>query len=328
MNRQPLGMLDNIRLSNGSESLVNYYHSLLRTDRDKALEIVNDDNIRFCTLYVLAPELTAKSIWQKINPIYQKVLYAVSELSGNVSQATKGKVHKADGIAAETLRRIIKSGFMDDLPDDRYEQLMERAAAVLVKSFNDTSILQELAEMIFSRNRRGALIHELTWIFFEARSIDSLFLLANRLLSPDSRDMELARKLLCFIPGLTDNALHTGPELYTRALRWLEENRPYLYYTGESLHLCNMPMHYNVSYAARYLCRSVMPDGGEPAAQPGTAEAAALSAFKMLDKDKQRQLADFSQMLRRENLSQWTAWFSLPVDEQAALASQMPGGLT
>ena len=320
----PQSLLDNIRLSNSTEGLKSYYYDLLQKDKEKALETINDINLQFGTLFSLRSELTKTAAAGKLNPIYHKALEIVEMLvSGKTLQAQK-VMRSSWNDSLYALRWMIKTGYAEkesgiDLED--YEVLMEKSAALLTKDFRDTSALPEIAEMIFERNRSGRLIHELVWAFFEARSPDSLLLIAQRLVSDDTRDVELSQRLLCFIPGVKEGTGNSGLILYKRVLNWLEENKPFLYYTGESLHLCNLPMHYAISLAARYLCCPVSVDGGHPLLAFNEAEKERSSHFQELQEPQQQQLADFSHMLYRKNVYQWNTWMQLPLDRQISLVS-------
>ena len=326
----PMSLLDNVRLSNGSEYLKNYYSDLLRTNRSKALELINDQDIHFSTAYLLRPLLKQRSALDELNPLYQKA-FEISEalsgkLSGQASLKAESQMRSAGECIVPALRWIVSTAEPEEGMDGKYEQLIDRCAAVLVRSLANTAMLPELASLIFARNRRGALIHELVWAFFEARSPESLVLLIQRLSSPHSADVKLAKNLLCFIPGISGNTLHSGSSLARFAFYWLQENRPFLYFTGESLHLCNKPMHYDVCKSARYLCRPVSVDSGKPLMRLNDDEEKLLAAFEKLPYNSQCYLADFSWQLYIRNVYQWRTWLVLPINEQAALAARWMGG--
>ena len=333
MNDRPLSLLDNVRLSNKVQELKNYFREQLQINHDKAMEMINDQNLHFSTIYLLKSELTEKIIQRELNPVYHKALDIADLLSMEITRRSGGiygKIEKKlrtldkDGISA--LRWIVGTGGPEDGLGSKYEQLIERSAALLIKSYGDTTQLPSLVEIIFARNRRKALIHELVWAFFEARSPDSLKLLAQHLNSHDERDVELARRLLCFIPGITDNCTHTRLSPYTRASGWLDENRPFLCYTGENLHVSNKPMSYNVSLTAKYLCHPISIETGEPLMRFIPSENKKLSELEKLPDKQQEKLADFSWMLYRRNIYLWNTWIRLSINEQSALASQMTGG--
>lgn len=333
MNDRPLSLLDNVRLSNGPHELKNYYREQFRTDRQKTIKLLNDQNLHFSTLYLLKSELDEKTIKSNLSPIYRKALDIADLLSDQVQKRSslnlgklEMKLRSSDDDTISALRWIVGTGYPEDDSDSKYELLIERCAALLIKSHGDTTRLPELAEMIFARNRRKALIHELVWVFFEARSPDSLMLVAQRLNSRNSRDAALAKKLLSFIPGIADESIHTTLSPYSRVSGWLGENRPFLCYTGENLHVSNKPVPYSVSVPAKYLCHPVSIDTGEPLMPFVPSENTKLAAFQKLPEKLQQQLAAFSWMLYRRNIYQWNSWIRLSVNEQSALASQMMGG--
>lgn len=335
MNGRPLSLLDNVRLSNSTQELINYFREQLQINHDKAMEMINDQNLHFSTLYLLKSELTDKATVRELNPIYRNALDIANLLSieiprgsGRIFGKLEKKLRSLDNENISALRWIVGTGGPEDGLGSKYEQLIERSAAFLIKSLGDTTQLEELAEMIFARNRRKAPIHELVWAFFEARSPDSLKLLAQRLNSRESRDTELASRLLCFIPGIADNSIHTRLSPYTKASVWLDENRPFLCYTGENLHMSNKPMSYSVSLAAKYLCHPISIETGEPLMRFLPSEDKKLSELEKLTEKKQEKLADFSWMLYRRNIYQWNTWIRLSINEQSALASQMTGGYT
>lgn len=322
-----LSLLDNIRYSNGPKGLREYYRSQLRNDRAKALELINDRNLRFSTLYLLRGELYDSVEPAALNPLYYRALEVAGKLTDKNPKDAEKELRAADDGTLSALRWIVRTGYTEIDPDENYKGLLENAAAMLTKTFRDTSALPEIAEMIFAENRNGGLIHELVWAFFEARSPRSLYLIANYLNSPHIEDVELARKLLCFIPDIGSPPGVSGPAVYNRVMYWLQENLPFLYYTGESLHLCNSPRHYAVAWSAKYLCRPVSAENGEPLLPLNSFEKKLASGFNKRSEPARIQLADFSQMLHRRNVWQWNTWIRLPAEEQARLAARAAGGL-
>lgn len=314
-----LSLLDNIRISNGSQGLINYFREIKRCDRQKAVGLINDPGLEFSTLYVLKSEVSGKDVRGSLEASYAAALELADRLTEKPSQRLEKEMREAEGNTAPLLEWMFRTGSEDE-PDSGYELLMERVACLLVKCFNSRSILPELANLIFSRYKRGALIHELTWAFFEACCVESLTFIAYRLNSSDIRDVRLAKKLLGFIPGVDGIT-------YDKAMFWLSENRPFLYYTGESLHLDSRPQHYRISLPAKYMCTPVTPSTGEPAAPFREAGRELPSRFSELDELLQQQLADFSWQLYRSDNYRWRSWIGLPLEDQAVWLSHMTGGL-
>ena len=341
MSSKPIGLLDNIRINNGPNGLKNYVQNLLQENREKAFELINDTNLQFRTLYLLRNLIRKADAENALNPLFLQALEMAAELTGtsgltgqNAAKAEKNFRQRNEN-AVSALQWMIKTGSadrfrdgaIDEAPDKEYDRLMERAAALLTKSFRDTTVLPELAEMIFTQYRNGKLIHELVWAFFEARNPESLLLIALRLNSPDRRDKELAERLLCFIPEIGKWSRHTGLMAYNGVLYWLRENKPFMYYTGESLHLCSSPRHYAVSLPAKYLCRPVSVDTGEPLSPFNELETKLLQPFRELSELIQQKLADFSLKLYGSNIYQWNTWIQLPLNEQISFTARMNGGM-
>lgn len=349
------GLLDNIRISNGPDSLRSYFNELLHTDREKLLELLNDRNLQFCSLYILKQDIHANSLQKNLPQLYGKALEITDELSGNINAShntrpsrrtfagpfrrmqsrpaavmagwmparAEKKIRLDTQAVTPALEWIVETGWDSELCNSTYELFMERCTALLLKDFRKGSVLPAVAESIFARNRQGKLIHNLVWAFFEALDPDSLYLLVQRLASTDRRDAALAKKLLCFIPGLEEAA---GTAAYYRAMQWLSENRPYLCFTGESMQMCSRPVYYTVSLEAKYLCRPVSADSGRPLSPLLDNEIKLLTGFRELPETDQRQLADFSCMLHRRDIYQWDSWIRMPVARQAGAVSEITGG--
>jgi hypothetical protein len=81
----PVSLLDNIRISNGPESLRNYFNDLYHTERRRLLELLNDRHLRFYSLYLLKSGIYACHLQDDLNPLYKGALMLSDELSGTIS---------------------------------------------------------------------------------------------------------------------------------------------------------------------------------------------------------------------------------------------------
>lgn len=340
MHAGTLSSLDNIRISNGCENLKKFFRHLLKENPDKAAEMINDEKLRFESLYLLRSELSKADAIGMLNPLYRRAL-ELSKTIMSVKTANADNRYRSiisDDIYA--LKWMIKSSvgslvnaisYCDKLIDNKNEyriceQLIEAAASLLAIRFHDFDTLPEIAEMIFWRNKYGRLIHELVWAFFEARSIDSLLLIAQRLNSEDARDAALSAKLLQFVPDIRKEPFSdyfaTGSVLYQKAVSWISDNKPFLYYTGESMHMGCLPIFYDVSQPCKYLCHPVSVDNGKPVPPLNEYERMLESQFMELPEEERQKLADFSYLLYRKNSYQWSSWIHLPIDKKAYLSSK------
>lgn len=321
-----IGFLDNIRLSNGIDSLKNYFHDLLMNDTEKAVELINDGNLHYCSLYVIQPELEGFDLEGRLNERNQTALRITSDIAARNSEDMEILTRERNIHTLATLKWILGTGCMDDGLSGGYETVMEQTAIYLSRTYRDTELLGEIEEMIFARNRKGLFVHYLIWALFEARSTYSLTLLANRLLSPDRDDVELAKRLLSFIPALASGNEAENMTLYREAASWIEENQQFLYYTGESLHLTGKPQHFGISREAKYLCCPVSAEDGSFLRPADDNERSMTDAFSKLDKESKALLSDCSYLLYRRNIYQWNTWIKLPIEGQIRLAAAVMGG--
>lgn len=215
-------------------------------NRAEALKLINDENLSFPALYYLKSEIIKSRLTRYLSTRNIKALklsYAISRKNKNYIDYLL-KHNRSE--TYELLKWILLSGKDDDGRDSKYEEILELTGAMLVKYYKDNSVLPVLADMIFERNRKGHLIHNLIWAFFEAHDHESLRYLTKFLLSNDQKDVALAIKLLGFIPDIR-NVLKTSAEnQYTAVNRWLNENCRYLKYTGECLHLSANPIPFTI----------------------------------------------------------------------------------
>jgi hypothetical protein len=126
---------------------------------------------------------------------------------------------------------------------------MDAAVSVLVNIYIDNSVLPAAADMIFKRNRQGHYTHDLIWAFFRSSTPDALKLTAERICSSDQQDIDLACHLLNFESSYLSLNTEDRQKQYQTYLQWLNENAPFLYFTGESFQYSSNPILYKVAKA-------------------------------------------------------------------------------
>lgn len=237
-NANNMAFLDGIRHKHGNEGLKNVFHEAIGHDADKAVRLINDNRILFPTLFVLRPEIVKVGLHPHLNA-RNNVALALSDdiLSGNLAAEHRGReTDKA------VLSWMLHSGYRSDGMNEHYDVVLDNAALLLARVHGDKHCLRPIEELIFSRHRKGAYNYDLVWAFFEASEPEDLLLLANRLQSPDIRDVELARQLLNFIPCIESE---NNPVVqYRCSHKWIRQNRDRLYYTGESNQQRSNPSRY------------------------------------------------------------------------------------
>ena len=230
-------------------------------------------------------------------------------------------------VLIKTLRWMLATGKGWDGPQeghDAYDAALDYAAALLTDEFDDTAALPDIADLIFRRNRKSFYIHDLVWSFFQTLDADALKLVAVRLKSSNNKDVELAGKLLGIdISAPTDRRKRAA--LYDQYIRWLDENKPYLYLTGEHFQMTSQPNHLDFDREAKYLNKSISPRWRTPEDPLTEDEAECLAVFRQEPEDERELLASYSQKLRARDRGLWDDWMKSRVAEQVMAARKDVG---
>jgi hypothetical protein len=215
---------------------------------------------------------------------------------------------------------MFHTGAADDGLNNQFDQTLDIVASVLVKTHHEKAILPVVAELIFKRNQKGAYLHDLTWIFFQARDANALRFIAGHLRSSDEKEVELARTLLNLSPDVPLKTYQDKQRQYTTYLSWLRQNSPYVYFTGESLQLTNSPIPCGVNQEAKYLCKNISPRSRQPLVPLTEPERTSLQNFNDIEEEEKAILAEYSQKLHDQNSPNWNQWMQLPVSKQIQVA--------
>jgi hypothetical protein len=236
------GFLDKMRQDGRSSDIKSYYRNLVETDRKEAIRLINDKDLYFCTLYMLKEELARSGLLKCLNYRNLQALVLSNAIYNKHSKFINSLIHSNKSETHEMLKWILITGSEEDGLDNRFDEILELSGALLVRYYKDIEILPVIADMIFDRKRKGLLIHNLVWAFFEARDPGSFLHIAKYLRSEDKSEYELACRLLNFIPCVRDTRSMKGDDLYRSAYQWLQENISFLRPTGECLHLTANPI--------------------------------------------------------------------------------------
>jgi hypothetical protein len=219
--------LDNLRRRHGDRRLCDIFHNRCEQG-EKAGDLLDDERLSFPALYLLWPEIRKHGLESSLNARNSRAL-EIATLCLSRGQAGPYRPTPED---VPVLRWMLRSGHAEEGLGAQYDAVMDGAAICLAREHGDASRLPEIARMIFSRHRKGHYTHDAEWAFFESHDPRCIALVARGLLSENGSDVELARRLLGFIPCF--DALADDPaRQYRCALRWLSENRKSLAYTGE-----------------------------------------------------------------------------------------------
>ena len=223
-------------------------------------------------------------------------------------------------VSHATLKGMFERGISQLGLSNENDELLDIEALLLTKVHKDKTILPIIVDMIFSRNRKGLFTHDLIWAFFGARDPYSLMLVANYLDSEHIEDVKLACKLLDFVPELDMDMGKDSKIQYFAFLYWLEENYPFLYFTGESFQRSSKPIPYRVALDAKYMYRQISVYTGEPLIPLTEKENTILGYFNNLDEENKLLLSKFSIRIHYENIYLWKSWINNSITQQISIA--------
>jgi len=315
--------LDDIRQSEGIERCKAVFSDACKSDTRRAVSLMNDGRLTFGCLYLILPVITQFRLERYMSPRNMAALRTVRSIGEPKRQSGPDFSARNDTTRA-ALKWMLDTGRADDGLSDEYEEALEVAASVLIVTYDEADMLPAVVDMIFDRNREERNIHSLVWVVFQSKSPEALKRIAQRMRSPERRDVRLACSLLGIeMPeGASADDYRRQTEHY---LQWLEYNDPFLYFTGESFQYSSRPAFYSVDQERRYIHRGTPFYDWQPVSPADEGERAALAAFSTLGAEQQAQLSEYSHMLYSRDPAEWKAWVRRPIEEQVKSAKSNRG---
>jgi len=317
-------LLDSVRHTDGIDNLKLKFREIVCKNTHEAINLLNNKNLNYSSLFSLRSVVYEFDLHRYLNfrntcalKITERILAGKPSKTTNVNHVNRENMHSI-------LKWIFDTGCSEDVSDNRHEEIIEVSALLLIKSYRDRTILRKVIDIIFERNRRGAYTYDLIWAAFESSAPDVLVAIAERLLSKNEKDVELAGRLLKFIPS--DDRLESLQQSKQKTT-WINENFNYLYYTREAMHQCCNPIPFDVSQEAKYICKLVSPDKGDFIEPLSKDEHKLLIHFSALDNTSKKMLADCSAKLKKTNSDNWSSWLNSPLSEQIIYAYKLGGVL-
>jgi len=317
--------LDEIRLNKGIDRMKTVFSDLVNNNPEKAIKLINDKNAKFTSLFILQPEIKRSDILSSLSVRNKHALEITNGilLKEILNSERFSAEYKEEDYSA--LKWILETGYKEDGLSDQYDEVLDSAALLLARVYKDKSCLATIEEIIFNRYRKGAFIYDLVWAYFETSDSENLIMMANRLRSSNLKDVELARKFLNFIPCLSMNREKDNLKQFKCSQKWIEKNKDFLYYTGDTNLQTSNPNRYAINLDAKYLQRSASNVNGELSRSLTEYECKCLDSFKKLDDDSKLQLSDYSSILYRKSKHRWSKWLQKPMDKQIELAKSIGG---
>lgn len=319
-NRSQTGYLDRLRLSRGIPALRREFQRMLKRNRPLAIYYMNEGALRFPTLFLLLPAILSEGLAGRLNDRNRAAL----DLCARTLNWRPGPLPPApDRKGPETgaaLKWMLETGrsWEGPMPEaGGFDAVLDRAAAVLIVTFHDTSVLPWVAELIFHRNRRGFYIHDLVWSFFQADDPDSVLLLERWAETGEEPDAELACQLLHLEAAGGAEARRQRCRQYRD---WLGENRGFLYFTGEQFQMTSQPKPLGLDREAKYLQKEICPRRRTPLSPVTEEERTQLGGFRTCSREEQKLLCEYSARLCREDRDRWEDWRREPMVRQVMAA--------
>ncbi|MGI6168520.1 MAG: hypothetical protein ACOYI4_02230 [Christensenellales bacterium] len=317
LNRSSLSTLDRMRMQQNTQQFRSNFRRLGKMQRQRAISYLNEARLRFPTLYLLIPEIQDLDLFSHLNLRNLSALKLCAQFADNQALQSKLNSLSADDKNARpaALKWILQTGAEADGLSHEYDQILDASTAMLTPISKENSLLPQVADLVFTRHRKGAYLHDLVWGFFQSANPETLKLLAEHLLSRNPEEAEFAQKLLNLLPLENQGAAHPR-QLYAQYKVWLQENLPYLYYTGESMQYSSRPQAFRVNLDAKYLHKKISPVTGNPVIPPNASEESLLQRFHEAEESDQKILAAYSLKLHKSDVDRWKAWLEKQTQQQ------------
>ncbi len=315
------GFLDNVRIKEGNDRCIALFSEICEKDKRRAVMLISDQRLTFPCLFILLPQIKTFEMERYLHPraaMAQRIAAFVRWRGESGGEADVLTARPPGALPA--LRWILNSGGGEDGLGGDYDEVLDIAAAVLLAAYKDESALQTAIELLFRRNQKGRNIHYLSWAVFQIKSPQALKLIAQRVRSGNDPDVKLA----CGMLGMKDPDVNAqdSQQRYERYLRWLSDNDPYLYFSGESYQMSSEPVFYRIDLERKYLHRGTSHYERQPLDAADETQRMSLAAFKALSFEEKKVLAEYSHRAYKTNPAAWQQWLQRPVAEQLAAAKQ------
>jgi len=318
-----LSILDRIRLKDGTDKFKYDFREMGQQQREKAIELINEEGLLHATLFVLIPEIDFLNLYGSLNSRNHMALQLIAKILMDKKMESKVGAILAENSqeVVSTLRWMLNTGAIDDGLNDKFDKVLDCTAALLIRQHNDKSVLQVIAKIIFKRNRNGHFIHDLVWTFFKAHEPNSLNFIADYIQSPKQKDAELA----CMLLNLNMSA--DKQKQYDSYIAWLSENDSFLYFTDQNFQSTSHPDPCGVHLEGKYLNKSISLQNGKMLEPLSENEQICSNGFNESDQRVKIILSKYSKKLHDHDLNLWSKWLQFPTSKQLIVANNGLGGL-
>ncbi|MTI49333.1 MAG: hypothetical protein FH761_15985 [Firmicutes bacterium] len=319
--------LDDMRIKNGPKKLNTFFKELINTNLNEAIGYINDENLSYTTLYILKEEFEKEDMFTQLSIRNKIALDLTNEIINNENNNSINDYSSSKYVQMtnSTLKWILETGAENDGYNNEFDRILDISSILLTRVFKEKEILPLINTLIFDRYKRGALIHDLIWGYFESKDPHCLYFVGEKLKSENMKEVELACSLLKFIPELNLES-NNSEHLYLTFIHWFEENIQFLKFTGESFQQTSNPEPFVIDMESKYLCKTATNICGDSKYHRlSTNESTQIASFNKLDSNSKSFLANFSYRMRKKNIYWWNSWMKNSIEDQLKIARTRRG---
>jgi hypothetical protein len=195
----------------------------------------------FPCLFILLPQIESLGLYSHLGN-RNRIAAKISDSILNPQVSGTDYLSEKNNAVYPVLKWMLESSADEENTDDGFCRVMDIVISVLINTYRDKSVLPTVEELIFRRHKAGLNIHDLIWAFFRIGDPFVLELLAEHVRSSDPEEAALACRLLNINAGSGNDESGGKQKLYEDYFRWVGENKPFLYFTGECFQATNEPV--------------------------------------------------------------------------------------
>lgn len=233
--------LENVKETFGNEKLVNKFKNTLKTNKMRAIKLINDQNLSFSTLFILFPVIRQYKLLTYLST-RNKLAY---NFCNQILEKQKSDYKEGDTKTfINVLEWIVKSADVADGIADDFDKIVDVSVAKLLNEFNDKEVLKPAVDLAFKRNKKKEFNHDLVWSLFKTNDVNILEHVAEYLKSEDKEDNNFSTELLS--NAIESDITVTENNKYDNYVLWLKENNQYINFTGEGYNQSSQPNFFKV----------------------------------------------------------------------------------
>ena len=212
---------------------------------------------------------------------------------------------------------VFVTGSANEIPEDDYEEVIDKAAAALLITYKDKDILK-VRPTLFSGAAGGAITTTSYGCSSGPRRRGSEAYSAAAQVTGQC-DADLA----CGLLNLDEKAWITeaGEELHSAFIRWLERTIRTCISPTRAFSIPANLRFPPVDMERKYLHKGLRTYEKEPLVPEDDDEAGCLEVFRQLGDGEQRALSEYSHSIHADGAGYWRRWLHLPPEEQLRAAA-------